>query len=128
MTMKKELLALALLLGLILGAFLNIAHLTRLTEAVAARVSLAETAAAQADFEAACNALDSARELWDSSQRYTGVFIGPQELESVDEAFFSLRAALLQADPAAAQAACEKLFFQLQTLLDREKISLETVL
>ena len=126
--MKKELLAATLLLALILGAFFHISHTEKLTQAVAARVSLSQAAVEQGDFEAARNALRSAWERWTQAQRYTGVFISGRDLESVDSAFFSLRSALLREDPAAAQAACEELFFQLRQLAEKEKPSLETVL
>ena len=125
--MKREIIAGGLLLFLIAGSLLNIRRVEVLTETVAACALRSERHAARGDFEAALKALDQGLEIWDKAHGYTNVFIRHPELDAAYEAFYDIRAVLLQKDEEAVPGAYAKLLYRLDCMAFMERLSAGSV-
>lgn len=126
--MKKEICASLLLILLIFGAWLNIRHIDRLTDAIAADLSLSQAATQRGDFEAALAALREGLDTWLAERQYTGVFLSHRDLDSVYDTFRELEELLLQADAETAPAVYDKLRYYLEEIVSLERPRLSSIL
>ncbi len=126
--MKREFAAGALLLLLVLGAWLNSRRMDQLVWQIDRCLDSSEAAAEQGTFEQALAALENGRRLWEASEGVTGVFLGHQELDAVQDAFFQLEQLLRRGDRAAAPAGYTRLRRCLEEIAALERLSPEAVL
>ncbi len=124
--MRRELWAAGLLLLLIAGAIWNLRCADRLTGRVSDSLDRAEQAARQGDYDSALEALEAAREQWNSRRAYTQVFFRHPDLDGIQDAFSALEQLLRQEDEAW-PAALKLLRYHLETVDEMEHVSLGTV-
>lgn len=124
--MKREWIALSLLMLLFLGAAWHLAAADSLMEAVEHSIHRAELAARQGDYDAALLALENGREVWNRHRTYTDIFFRHPDLDTLQDAFASLEQLLRQEDPAW-PAALALLRYHLEALNRMEHISMGTV-
>ena len=92
--MKREIIALGLL---ILIAALLLAHihaLDALVDAIESHICLSSEAWNRSDRELAVSELETAMKLWQAAAGYTHIVIRHSEIDTVSDAFFELLAAL----------------------------------
>ena len=125
--MKRELLAVALLLLLAAGAALNLFRVDRLIGRVEAQLTQSQNAAERADYEGALRRLEQALSLWEDSREFTGIFLRHPEVDDAREAFYALMELLLQQDAQALPAAYRRICAQLEHIGYMEHLSPGTV-
>ena len=125
--MKREYGALALLTLLMLTALWSIRRTDFLTEQIALCLERSERALEREDANTALAALDGALELWREQRNYVSVFLRHSDVDSVSDAFFTLREKLLDRDAAGIAGAFSQLRYRLETVDAMEHISLAAV-
>ena len=124
--MKREWIAAALLLLLVLGAAWHLSAADRLTQTVENSIHRAEQAARQGDYDAALAALEQGRTVWNEHRTYTHIFFRHPDLDALQDAFAALEQLVRQEDPGW-PAALQLLRYHLQALNDMEHLSMGTV-
>ena len=125
--MRREWIALALLLLLLAAALVNIAWLDRLIETIEADVHRADTLARAGRFDDALRALDQALGHWTAAHAYTHIFIRHPEIDTTSDAFFELRQTLAEQNAEGYPSALEKLCYHLRCIDEMEHIRLGSV-
>ena len=125
--MKREWIALSLLILLIAASVLNTARLDRLTDLVERSLTHAENAARQGDLEIALINVENGLSVWQGAGRYTNVFLRHPDVDAANEAFYDLQQLLLQGDRDALPAAFSRLRYHLDSIDYMEHPSLGTV-
>ena len=126
--MKKEWLAVALLLSVTLGAVLNLHYLKSFTEELDDRVEEAVSQAEAGNWAAAeALTLDAVRD-WTSMDKYTHVFIRHGEIDAVTDGFCSLLGTLRSQDPGSLFAAQLALRNRLAELYEMERLTPGSIL
>lgn len=125
--MKREYVAAALLLLLILCAAWSIRRTDFLTDQISLSLTRSERAARQGDYPLAVKAAENALALWRGARGFTAVFLRHPDLDGVADAFYDLQEVLLQRDRPALEAAYARLRYHLETLDWMEHLSLGTL-
>lgn len=125
--MKKELLALILLLCLVLVSALSLHHISSLTERILTHLDQTEAALESEHWGEAAVGWQKAYELWEESCVYRDVFLRHQDSDSVLGDFMALKGLILSLDSEAASAACELLRQRLKGIASMERPSLGSV-
>ncbi len=123
---KKEMLALSLLLALIGAAVWNLIFLHRMTESIRDDILSSREYAAAGDYSDAVGKLDAALDIWLSSESYTHIFIRHSEIDGTTDAFYELKAALLSCDDGYA-GAYEKLEYHIDSIEGMEQFTLGSI-
>lgn len=118
--MKRELAAVALLLVLLGGSLVSLAHYDRLTDRIEADLRLAMAAAERKDFPGALAAFQRAENAWLEADGFTHIFIRHPEIDGAADAFFDLKEQLLEHNAEGSAAAFEKLLYHLDSIDDME--------
>ena len=124
--MKRELLALGLVLLLVLATLLDLRCADRLLDAAEGRLLRVEQAAGEGDSDKALAELLAARSEWDRHAAYEQVFFRHPDLDQVQDAFFALEQVLRQGDPSW-PAALALLRYRLRTIDAMEHLSIGTI-
>lgn len=125
--MKKELMALSLLLSLVLTAALSLHHINSLTERMLTHLEQTEAALEAERRDKALINWQKAYELWEGSETYRDVFLRHQDSDSVLEDFMKLKGQIMSNDAEAALASCELLRQRLKGIVSMERPALGTV-
>ena len=126
--MKREWIALGLLLLLLAASLGNILLLDRLVDGLEHEIALSESAFERGAYGEAGRSLGAAAEHWQKIKGYTHIFIRHTEIDSVSDAFFELKQTVAQKDGAAFPAAREKLLYHLRSIDEMEHLRLGSVL
>lgn len=113
--MKREIAAVALLLAMLAGSFVNLSYCDSLTEEIKTELALSRDALEDEDFAKAREHGRAACEQWLSAKKYTHIFIRHQEVDSTSEAFFDLIQLLDEENASAAASAYDKLVYHLES-------------
>ena len=126
--MKRELVALSLLVLLCVGAGLNVRALDTLTGELLSALTLSETQACSGDYAAARETLDRALERWLSADGYTHIFLRHSEIDAVSDSFYDLRSELEAGEGEGLRSLYEKLQYHLDSIDRIEHLSLKSIL
>lgn len=118
--MKKEIIALSLLIALVLGSWLNILHVDSLTARVIGRAANSMAMAERGEFEAASRELDAAADIWLGSKSYTHTFLRHSEVDVTAEALYELRGCYDSEDLEGSKALYDALIYHLELIARME--------
>lgn len=125
--MKKELLAVTLLLLLFAATIVNIAvnehYMTELDDSVSRAYSYAENG----DWQSAKDSLTKAVRRWEALDGYTHIFIRHSEIGSTTEAFYNMLSAVCAEDKGAVCGSYGLLHAQLLSLIGMEQVSIGSI-
>lgn len=125
--MKKELIALLLLIALFVGSLINIRFNEHVINKLSDGAYLAYTEYLGGDTDKASETLKAVCDKWLSLDGYTHIFIRHDEIDSTTEAFFELLSAMHDEKPDCVCGAYLKLKAQLDSLSSMEKLSLGSI-
>lgn len=125
--MRKELIALLLLLLLFLGSLYNIHVMDDMVQTLEAQVENSYSAVKARDFEKASELIDKAVSDWLSRDGYTHIFIRHNEIDSATDAFFEYIADVSAEDEGSAEGSYGMLMAHLDSLKTMEHISFGSV-
>ncbi len=121
--MKKELVALALLLLILAGNVWNQNRLETLASGLDALVAEAYDSARSGRWQRAAEAAQEAEKRWTDADPYTHIFIRHTDIDALTAAFCDYRGALAGRDEGDILAAYLRLTAGLRSLLAMEKLS-----
>lgn len=125
--MKKEIIALTLLILLFLGSLYNIRVMDSMVETLESGVQSSFDAAQNNDFEKAALLIDEAAGDWLSRDGYTHIFIRHTEIDSTTDAFFEFMTDISAKDADSAVGSYGKLMAHLDSLKTMEHISFGSI-
>lgn len=125
--MKKELIALLLLIALFSGSLVNISVNERLIGELSDGLELSYSEYLGGNTEEASAQLKTLCDKWLSLDSYTHIFIRHSEINSTTDAFFELLSAMHDEESDCVCGAYSKLKAQLDSLTGMEKLSLGSI-
>ena len=125
--MKKEIIALVLLLLLFFGSLYNIHVMDNMVQTLEAQVESSYKAAEADDFEKASELIDAAAADWLSRDGYTHIFIRHTEIDSTTDAFFEYISDVAAEDIGNAEGSYGMLMAHLDSLKTMEHISFGSI-
>ena len=125
--MKREFIAIALLI-LMLGTLLgNIRYLDGLVEGIESAVCRSCSAWERGETILSVSELETAMTAWQSAANYAHIFLRQSEIDAVSDAFFDLFASLRAEEPQSAEAFL-RLLYHLDSLERMDKLQLSSIL
>ena len=125
--MKKEIIALLLLVLLFAASLFNIWYFDRLCMDIAGEVNASAVALERGDIEAAQEHLNSALHTWLDADSYTHIFIRHPEIDSTADAFYELGQAL-EENSESCRAAYDKLLYHLESIRTMEHLRFGSIM
>lgn len=125
--MKKEIIALSLLVLLFAASLFNIWYFDRLCLDIAGEVNASSDALERGDMEAAQEHLNSALHTWLDADSYTHIFIRHPEIDSTADAFYELGQAL-EENSESCRAAYAKLLYHLESIRTMEHLRFGSIM
>lgn len=125
--MKREIIAVILLILLFVGALINIRANDRIVGDLESEVRQAYKSAQSGDSEKAKSLLSGAEEHWLSLDGYTHIFIRHSEIDSLTDAFFDFHSSLNE-KPAEIEGAYNRLMAHLESIRTMEHLRLGSIL
>ena len=125
--MKKALLALALLGGMLFVSVWNMHHLDAFTDQLENTLVRSRARWELGDAEGASALAEQALNDWFDAESYTHVFIRHAEVDSATDAFYDLLAALSDEDTSSAGRAYERVIAHLHMIDAMEHVTLKSV-
>ena len=125
--MKKEIIAIIILVMLLSATLLNTLFLTHSMDSLVCAVNSSESAAASGDLSKAVSELEHASGKWKGMDFYTNIFVRDSETDSVTDAFYELFSYLYSGDTDSAKGAYGKLRAHLLSISDVEQITLSNI-
>ena len=125
--MKKEIIAVVLLLLLFAGVLVNIRINESIVSSLMHEVDLSYESLKNGDGNKAARQLDNAIEHWLELDGYTHIFIRHSEINSTTDAFYGFRSDVGSGDSGSAQGSYGLLKETLLSLMTMEQISLGSV-
>ena len=125
--MKKESAAAALLILLLALSLWSIRRVDRTVEEIEEHLQYSEKAALGGDSPYAEAELEAALRLWHAADRYTHVFIRHPEIDSANDAFYTLMQLLRAGEGRSLTAAYDQLRYHLEGIASMEHIRLGSV-
>ena len=125
--MKKEIIALLLLVLLFTASLFNIWYFDRLCLDIAGEVKASAVALERGDMEAAQEHLNSALHTWLDADSYTHIFIRHPEIDSTADAFYELGQAL-EENSESCRAAYAKLLYHLESIRTMEHLRFGSIM
>jgi len=125
--MKKELFAIVILIGLLVGAIGNLTHLSRLTDQMNAHIMSAQNACLELQYEQAEDSLSQALDLWLNADEYTHIFIRHSEIDAATDAYYEALSALQDRDSSAV-AMINMVQYHINGILAMERVTPKSVL
>jgi len=122
--MKKEMIALALLIALFGLSLANIAYLSGMIDSIDAEISESAHLADTGDWDRAEYELGQAQELWEDAKHYMDVFVRHSETNAAQDVLYELLGDIKARDAAAAEATVARLLAQLSDIREMEQIRL----
>lgn len=125
--MKKEIIALSLLVLLFAASLFNIWYFDRLCLDIAGEVNASSDALERGDMDAAQEHLNSALHTWLDADSYTHIFIRHPEIDSTADAFYELGQAL-EENSESCRAAYDKLLYHLESIRTMEHLRFGSIM
>ena len=125
--MKKEIIALLLLVLLFAASLFNIWYFDRLCMDIAGEVNASSDALERGDMDAAQEHLNSALHTWLDADSYTHIFIRHPEIDSTADAFYELGQAL-EENSESCRAAYDKLLYHLESIRTMEHLRFGSIM
>ena len=125
--MKKEIIALLLLVLLFAASLFNIWYFDRLCLDIAGEVKASAVALERGEPEAAQEHLNSALHTWLVADSYTHIFIRHPEIDSTADAFYELGQAL-EENSESCRAAYDKLLYHLESIRTMEHLRFGSIM
>ena len=125
--MKKEIIALLLLVLLFAASLFNIWYFDRLCMDIAGEVKASAVALERGEPEAAQEHLNSALHTWLDADSYTHIFIRHPEIDSTADAFYELGQAL-EENSESCRAAYDKLLYHLESIRTMEHLRFGSIM
>ena len=125
--MKKEIIALLLLVLLFTASLFNIWYFDRLCLDIAGEVKASAVALERGEPEAAQEHLNSALHTWLDADSYTHIFIRHPEIDSTADAFYELGQAL-EENSESCRAAYDKLLYHLESIRTMEHLRFGSIM
>ena len=125
--MKKEIIALLLLVLLFTASLFNIWYFDRLCMDIAGEVNASSDALERGDMDAAQEHLNSALHTWLDADSYTHIFIRHPEIDSTADAFYELGQAL-EENSESCRAAYDKLLYHLESIRTMEHLRFGSIM
>ena len=125
--MKKEIIALLLLVLLFAASLFNIWYFDRLCLDIAGEVKASAVALERGEPEAEQEHLNSALHTWLDADSYTHIFIRHPEIDSTADAFYELGQAL-EENSESCRAAYDKLLYHLESIRTMEHLRFGSIM
>ena len=125
--MKKEIIALLLLVLLFAASLFNIWYFDRLCLDIAGEVKASAVALERGEPEAAQEHLNSALHTWLDADSYIHIFIRHPEIDSTADAFYELGQAL-EENSESCRAAYDKLLYHLESIRTMEHLRFGSIM
>ena len=125
--MKKEIIALSLLVLLFAASLFNIWYFDRLCLDIAGEVKASAVALERGEPEAAQEHLNIALHTWLDADSYTHIFIRHPEIDSTADAFYELGQAL-EENSESCRAAYDKLLYHLESIRTMEHLRFGSIM
>ena len=125
--MKKEIVAITLLVLILAGNLWNQHRLDELTAGLLSLTESAYTAAQARDWSEASQAAEASENRWLEADRYTHIFIRHTDIDALTEAFCDFRGAVAGQESGELLAAYLRLNALLTSLQGMEKLSIGSV-
>lgn len=125
--MKRETVAVILLLLIFGGALVNICVNDRMVLDLESEVKQAYKSAQNGDSEKAMSQLSAAEEHWLSLDGYTHIFIRHSEIDSLTDAFFDFYSSLNE-EPSSIEGAYNRLMAHLESIRTMEHLRFGSIL
>ena len=125
--MKKEIIAITVLVVLFAAVFLNTFYIDSLMYALADTAENAAESVQQGNFDYAETLLRQAINKWNISDGYTHIFIRHSEIDSTSDAFYEMLGFILSEDSGGTAASHEKLRAHLLSIAGMEHITIGSI-
>jgi hypothetical protein len=125
--MKKEILALALLLSLMTIAAINLVYLKSFTNKLLWLADQAYVCATVGQWEEAKRKAEEAEKLWTEKDGYTHIAIRHNEINQASGAFYNMLSEFYKEDSGGAKGAWLALRSNIKSIYDMEKFSIKSI-
>lgn len=125
--MKKEIIALTLLILLFAGSLLNLYCLDKTIDGVKQEVDSSYDSFLSGDSTAAAETLEKAIRRWEDASSYTYIVVRHSEIDSTTEALFEALGLVKEGEHGEAEGAYRRLFYHLKNLVDMERVTLGSI-
>ena len=126
--MKRETVAAALFLALILLSFWNLRKIDKLTNEMTRLLEASEASARSGELDDALGYAERALEVWLSAEGHTHIFIRHSEIDGTSDAFYELLSAIKDSDGDALSPAYGKLLYHIDSISGMEHVSIGSIL
>lgn len=123
--MKREFVAVIILIMLFAGTLCGTAYLTEKTDSLVELVNYSERAASEGDLQKALSIAGDAAKQWSDMNRYTHIFVRHSEVDATADAFFDLLSDLHNNDDAS--GAYGKLRIHLNSISGMERMTFRNI-
>ncbi|MGI5978583.1 MAG: DUF4363 family protein [Oscillospiraceae bacterium] len=126
--MKREFIALAVILAILAGAIVNEHYVERKTKEFSQELQTAQELYEQGAAEKAVSKVSDSLDNWLQWKRYAHIMLRHSEVDNVTEAYYDLLAAVEDKDESVSSAEFGKVRQLLQNISDMEQISIGAIL
>lgn len=126
--MKREAVAAALFLVLILLSMWNLRRIDKLTGEMTRLLEVSQASAKSGELDDALHNAEKALEVWLSAEGHTHIFIRHSEIDGTSDAFYELLSAIEEGDTDALSFAYEKLLYHIDSISGMEHVSIGSIL
>ena len=126
--MKRETVAAALFLVLILLSLWNLRRVDKLTSEMTRLLEASEASARSGELDDALSNAEKALEVWLSAEGHTHIFIRHSEIDGTSDAFYELLSAIKDSDGDALSPAYGKLLYHIDSISGMEHVSIGSIL
>ena len=125
--MKKEIIALVLLIALFAASLYNVHYLENMVGDISGLAAEAYDSLMSGDAGNAEQKLEQAIRMWEKEDGYTHIFIRHSEIDATSDAMFEALGCITAGEPGEAEGAFRCLFYHLDSLVGLEKMSLGSI-
>ena len=128
--MKREAVAAALFLALILLSFWNLRKIDRLTNEMTRLLEASQASAKSGELDDALHNAEKALAVWLSAEGHTHIFIRHSEIDGTSDAFYELLSAIKDSDGdgSVLSPAYGKLLYHIDSISGMEHVSIGSIL
>ena len=126
--MKREAVAAALFLVLILLSVWNLRKTDRLTGEMTRLLEVSEASAKSGELDDALHYAEKALAVWLSAEGHTHIFIRHSEIDGTSDAFYELLSAIEEGDIDSLSPAYGKLLYHIDSISGMEHVSIGSIL